>query len=290
MPFAIKQQPTANLAASERVASNLSFTGGTARSSSTSGSFSISGTRLGSTGQLGSILGSIGGDVFGGGFQIGGGGTPAGGGGQPAQPAAGGFTINTSNLLALANLIPIAQDGQIITSDHHNTIRTALLALIAGLGGTPSAATATVSVAPAFFTDGTQTNWQVSMGIASKPQAAPAVVSGWVPIELPDQMHIQSMNVIGSRTGTIPTLEFDLIRQPFTDTTTATLISISGDGTTTNPFGTNTAFDPTNLTAATIEDLTRVDNSKYKYIIHALMRGVDQNATVQILTLQVICG
>ena len=237
---------------------------------------------------LSNILGTVGIGIAGVGFGAAGG--ASGGGGQAQQPSGGGFTLDSTELLALANLIPLAQDGQIITSDHHNSIRTALLALIGALGGAPSSAVATISIAPTLLPDASaEANWQVSVGVASKPSSDATHIAGWVPIDLPHQAHIHSMQVLGSRSGTVQSIGFDLVRQPFTATTLATLISIVGDGTTTNPFGKDTPFETTNLTPAAIEDSTRVDNSKYKYMIRAMMRSPDANANVQILAFQVNC-
>jgi hypothetical protein len=193
-----------------------------------------------------------------------------------------------ADLVAHVRAIPDAVDGQIISSAHHNSIKQALLLLIGQLGATgPTSMTIATSVAPTLLADAPNIPWVQSVGLASRPGGV-GLVSGWTPVELPDQAHILSLTVLGSRTGTVNELKFDLIRQPVNGTTVTTLISIAGD-TTTDPFDKPTNFDTTGVTLAAIEDSTRVDNARYRYMVKAQERNTDVVATIQILGFQVMC-
>src|SRR3954465_11690416 len=64
----------------------------------------------------------------------------------PAAP-----TGPSLNLQALLAAIPIAQDGQVITAEYHNSLRSALIALASELGLGLSSPTTTFSFAPAFL-------------------------------------------------------------------------------------------------------------------------------------------
>src|SRR5260370_15158155 len=100
---------------------------------------------------------------------------------------------------ALVALIPLANDGNIITPEHHNTIRTALQAIAARLAQAPLSDTVRVSIAPVLIPDADHgAAWTVLTGQAMKVPATGGVdvVYGWTPIQLPHGGHITSFNVL----------------------------------------------------------------------------------------------
>ncbi len=267
----------------------------------------LGGSRIiGAGTNIGSVLGSVdwgslgigGGGGGGGSIGAGGGG---GGGGTPSTTPPPAPSVNVSQLLALASTIPLAQDGQIISVAHHNTMRSVLLGLIGALGGVSAPQTATISIPAALFSTSDAPSWVQHIGYATNPGAAQGATTinaaGWAPIELPHQSRIVSLNVLGVRTMAAGTLEFALVRLPQTSITAATtppqatgIISVSGSAST-NPFNNATNFVVSStMTPSQIDDFTVVDNSKYEYLVLARVTSADVNAAIVIQGFQVSCS
>jgi hypothetical protein len=223
--------------------------------------------------------------------------------GTMIDPVRGGMAPPGVDLTSIVSAIPLAQDGQLITSAHHNIMRTALFAIAAQLGGSGGGGLEiTTTVAPAFHqlmappaTGGQPVNvplWAMTAGIAtnSAPAGTATVTdaAGWLPVNLSDGAHIETLRVMGSRTGAIGSLEFDLIRVPFDGHQVPVLIKVVGD-TTTDPFSGPVRFDQSGLTSAVIQESTLIDNTKYLYVIQAIGRNIAAAAQVVIRGFQVTC-
>jgi hypothetical protein len=223
-------------------------------------------------------------------------------GGDTTVPPQGGAPPPGVDLGSIVSAIPVAQDGQLITSAHHNIMRSALLAISAHLGGGGGGLEITATQAPAFHqlmvppsTDGPLANlppWGMTAGVALNPAPlSPATVTdagGWLPVNLTDGARIESLRVLGSRTGTVGSLEFDLVRVPFDAHQVPVLIKIAGD-TNTDPFSRPVQFDQTGLTSAVIQEATLVDNTKYLYAIQAIGRNIAAAAQITIRGFQITC-
>jgi hypothetical protein len=213
------------------------------------------------------------------GLGLGGGGTASEGGTTVASggtPPAG----LSSDLTTILGDIPLANDGDVVSADYHNTLRAAILALAGylGQGGLNQAVVQTL--APALLAveplNGFS-EWQVN------PMRAVANGSseGWLALELPDGALIQSITAINERASKADSLTVRLDRYALT-TPTAELITLAeldkqgGDGT----IQTDTApFSVTQFTGqGVIAELQRVDNSSYRYVIYAKAQGVAEPA------------
>src|SRR5439155_9868241 len=131
---------------------------------------------------------------FGGGVGTGGTGSTGGGGTptpQPAQPQPTIPTAGVSPIQLLVSSIPTAAPGGVITSEHHNSLRTALLAIANQLGLGPLSAEGAVTFAPRFApkdpVDTTNEKWDLDYGVAKKSQALSGhTARGWMEIDLPE--------------------------------------------------------------------------------------------------------
>src|SRR6266568_8430815 len=92
--------------------------------------------------------------------------TPSGGDQTPAPGTGGSGNVDLQGLLAM---IPVAEDGHVITSEHFNRLRDAIIVLAGQLGAGPVSQTFTLTFAPNFFQSGTDPTWVQSVGYVEKP-------------------------------------------------------------------------------------------------------------------------
>jgi hypothetical protein len=223
----------------------------------------------------------------------------------PAPAAAPAPATGPSvNLQALLASIPIASDGQVITADHHNSLRAAVIGIANQLGVGLQTATTTYTFAPAFIQTGVASsppNWSVVNFAASRPAGGSA--DGWLPVQLPNGQRIQSMMVTGRRGGaTPPTLfEVHLFRQLFTAAATdapTLLIKVSLESASSQfqvSAGVVPAAAPTGsglslITAAAAEEQKLIDTSIYKYFVQAVLTAPATDSTAEIDAIQIVCG
>ncbi len=125
----------------------------------------------------------------------------------PEQPA---LEIDTK-LQLLISSIPIANPGNIITSEYHNALRDAVRALASkiGLSVNPTAEFKILTFSPNFLPlkikDSAAVNWDVTLNRAATPQVGAAdlnrsVIGGFI-VQLPDSATISQMIVRGKRLG-----------------------------------------------------------------------------------------
>jgi hypothetical protein len=201
------------------------------------------------------------------------------------------------SLQALLSAIPIAADGHVITSEYHNTLRSALLALAQAVGaGLASTATAT-TIAPVFVLPKNDPHvaWDVSATGAKQPVANPnnSPIFGWMPIQLPHGEVLQGMTVYGTKKSAVTDLTITLSRYSLTDTdqTATPLIKVSAkDGS-----GAITASNVVTLplvtsAASLLDDLKLIDNTKYKYLITANLVPGGDSPVVELTAIQITCG
>lgn len=178
-----------------------------------------------------------------------------------------------NDLTTLINAIPTAQEGHVITPSYHNTMRAAVSAIATQLGGTDSGSTTLITSIPPMLIptgDSNATPFVTRVGFSSRPSAPNA--DGWLQVQLPDKAQIINLTVIGRKFGGGGALSLRVLmrRRSLTDLSEITMININlrdvnGDpfqhvGTVTVPGG-----------GIGVEELRRVDNSKYLYFIQATM-------------------
>jgi hypothetical protein len=197
-----------------------------------------------------------------------------------------------ADIQTLVNLIPDAQDGNIIHTEYHNTMKTALLAIAAKLSG-PSGPSVTLTVAPDFVAiAGGAKPWNLGIGVAS--DSGPPSTDGFVSLNLPDGALIQSMTVMGARTSTTSVGFVNLLVVPIagsasgaTGITTLIQIDLSTGG---NPFTLSGTPNATvsGLTASALSSMRTVQNSQFKYAIEAKLSTVGtEPGSVLIYALQI---
>ncbi|HVE58871.1 MAG TPA: hypothetical protein VNB22_18705 [Pyrinomonadaceae bacterium] len=217
----------------------------------------------------------------------------------------GALEVNLA-LLALLNDIPIAHPGDIITSEHHNSLRSAIRALASLIDDT--ALTTTFTFAPNFLPsafdplqNGGQgrlpvkgeddRDWKVLFNKAVIPTigemgGAGKNVKGGFYVSLPDEVLIKSMIVRGKRLDenidaqdpksfhvSLFRIEADKV-----GATPAALINIELSSVT----GT---FKRTENPGSSV----RVDNEKFLYFVSAVWVDEDDSAGFEIRSVQIIC-
>jgi hypothetical protein len=209
----------------------------------------------------------------------------------PTPPPAG---LPVDLRFALAQ-IPIANDGNVISSEYHNSLRTALLAMAQLLGA--GAVAPAINVSYALQLAGGATGWvQTEAGVASGASVTDA--SGWMSLALPDGARIQSMQIFGKKSVTVKALTFNLQRYLLDDVsqTPESLITLDASG----AAGTFAPADkikaivglgPTRA-QATLDDQQLIQNGKFKYIFRVQMTGATaaEPGAVQIHAILVACS
>jgi len=197
------------------------------------------------------------------------------------MPAPGGPPVDIQALLAM---IPVVNDGDVITSDSYNLLRSALIAIANQLGVTPTGGqTGTLTFLPTFFQNSTGPNWVQTSGIASPPQGGTA--NGWLPLQLPQGVRIQSMTVIGRKNGDLDLFQVNLVRQAIADSSAiTTLVGISLKNAT-DPFTVTKLVSVLGAGPAALNEFSTVDITQYKYFVTAEVdnaKGVANIETIQI--------
>jgi hypothetical protein len=186
-------------------------------------------------------------------------------------------------LQELLSRIPVAEDGNVIRSEYHNSLRAALLAIARSLGITTDMQAVTQTFTPNFFPVGAQALWVMSAGIADKAAVGNGA-NGWMPVQLPNGARLMNMRVMGRRVGAVSAFQVKLVRQRIIATTganTGTTLTTLFDADLLNagdPFNIMVDVEePNNVSgaavAAIIEDFRLVDNDRYKYMITAELSG-----------------
>lgn len=171
-----------------------------------------------------------------------------------------------ADVQGLINAIPDAQDGNVITSDYHNTIKAALQAIAGQLGTGSSGQTVTIALQPVFLPVPGSPAWGISLGFAA--DAGPPLSNGWIPLNLPDGAVIQKLVVLGAKTNTGVKGFVSLLIFPIgsTGSTTLILVDLTPGG---NPFTLTGTPNVPGLNPTALRSAETVDNSQFKYALQA---------------------
>lgn len=201
----------------------------------------------------------------------------------PAEEASTSSTL--TNLRNLVNAIPIAENGRVISSQYHNSLRAALLAIAGQLGADPTSGTETLTFAPSFLPSGDEPPWSLSVGVATKPPEADRA-RGWFPLQLPEGVRLQSMIVNYRKTESVRSFQVQLLQQPLNDISTTALITVSL-GNAAAPFQVTGSVQVAEARPAALEESVVINNSAYKYLVMASVDDQEANTAVQIFTIRV---
>jgi hypothetical protein len=192
---------------------------------------------------------------------------------QPAQPASP--TASASDLQILIASIRPAQDGQVISAEDHNALRSALVAIANRLGlGTVTEET-TVTVSPEFLplTAANVTGWALEYGVATKPGANTGAVKGWLEVEFPEGARIKKMVAYATAalTGS-GSLAIRLIRQQITNAGNMSVLAeiLVPNGTDISKGAeADVTLPGTGAGVTAIEEFRIVNNREHKYLLTA---------------------
>lgn len=196
-------------------------------------------------------------------------------------------------LLAYLSDIPIAHFGDIITSEHHNSLRRALYALADGMGHTDDKAIlnfAPILLPVSFTKKDNERDWKVIFDRAVVPNVnerggAGGSVSGGFIVQLPENFLIKAMIVRGKRVDENADdpkkFEVSLARQEITKANSKPTDLITFDlREETGFFQKKESPKSTSL---------RVDNTKYQYFVTAFWQDSDDSSGFEIHTIQILC-
>ena len=233
---------------------------------------------------------------------------------EQTQPV---FEIDTT-LQLLISSIPIANPGNIITSEYHNALRDAVRALASrmGLSVNPTAEFKILTFSPNFLPtikkDSTEINlkWDVTLKRAVIPEVGANdlnnQVSGGFIVQLPDNATIFQMIARGSRLGTTAPNPKDfhitLKRMKFgKDQQPQSLISLDLKAVKDGVFETKDSVklsdadlvsinDNPLIASATISERKTVSNDAWMYFVTAeWTAGVENAAKFEINSIQILC-
>jgi hypothetical protein len=145
----------------------------------------------------------------------------------------------------------------------------------------------TLTFAPSFSANAGNNSWDLVTGIASKPSDR-TNVEGWLAVQLPHGSRVETINVIGEKSGNVANLNWafrvELVRQALDGNSTA-IVSLNLKNRPANlaqitPLQGRESISPAN---------NLIDNQTYKYIVTARISEADLNSVVRIFAIQLIC-
>lgn len=195
--------------------------------------------------------------------------------------------ISDAELAKLLNAIPPAVEGNVISTDHHNSLRDAILAL----GRRQSPVTPSITLAPLFVPrpDRENDTWVLidSVAYAMKEREDKTIYAiGWLPTQLPQNAKLQTLRVYGLREA-VP------VRNDFQFGVTLRRLSLKNPDETIRLLEVSlrdiTDFSQaSSFPRATNEDALIVDNSAYMYYILADLSNATANLSLKVSGIQII--
>jgi hypothetical protein len=232
----------------------------------------------------------LGGGGGGGGATTGGTGGGGGGGSGPpvAQPSG-----PSPELQAFVATIPFANDGDVITPDHHNLLREALARIAGALDVSQFADVVTLSIPPAFQPIVDENPWRVTEGFSRGPTQTQDA-KGWLPLNLPDGTSIDHVHVRGTAPTKPLQLNFTVVRKPLVNPNSDgdEIINADVQDKLAQGGGLDQSLRPkTDGTPTQLADLRHVDNSQYLYLLRATLVAPNANAAsgVMVTLVEVTC-
>jgi hypothetical protein len=149
--------------------------------------------------------------------------------------------------------------------------------IIGQINGNLAPPTTTLTFAPNFSPNGSSIPWTLSNGIAGKGVSQTGA-DGWMGLQLPQGNRIQSITVIGDKSGNVGLFQAQLIRQ-----------SLIGVGTTLFSLDLTAQADSFQAIGNILVADNLVENLTNKYLITVKILGADQVATARIFAIQFVC-
>jgi hypothetical protein len=215
----------------------------------------------------------------------------------PAAAAPASPTSTVSDLQVLIASIPIAQDGQVISADHHNSVRVAFIAMANRLGLGLIAEEIVETFAPRLSAMPGGAAWEQDIGAVKKPTTGTGdtgALRGWMDVDLPDGSRIKKLQVYASTESDNGTMRVKLRRQSVSNVNASddlTVIEVTNNDATTVKEGDVTLPDSTGSgDLSAIEQARIVDKRKYKYLLLAELDTGHAGKNARINSVQVVLG
>jgi hypothetical protein len=211
-----------------------------------------------------------------------------GGGGATATPAA---EQPSPQVQAFLDAIPFANDGDVITADHHNTLRAALGRIARSLDETQFARVVTPSFPAALLPIDGAPAFRIAEGFAAGPKTG-NTAAGWLPLDLPHGTTIDSLTVRGKRPGAVTIWSASLRRVDLAGGAPVDVCTKEIQSETVAAGGSFVAeIQPvtTGITAAQLSERTLVDTTRYRYHFHTTFAGATQADALEVHVVQVTC-
>jgi hypothetical protein len=201
---------------------------------------------------------------------------------QPASP-----TASASDLQNIMSRIPIADDGDIIRSEHFNLMRAALFELAGRMGISAIDNSLTLTLLPAFRAINGANAWTADYGMARSP--GNETVKGWMAVDLPDGGTLDEMKVFGrtSAAGN-DAVKVILRRRLITDPTKVVDLITVNINARSDPKVGEAAPVRVNVSGSTeFATFTRIDSRIYNYflIAEATLAAAE---TVELTAIQIV--
>jgi hypothetical protein len=197
-------------------------------------------------------------------------------------------TLNSRTLLAT---IPVADDGELIGADYHNSLRDALGEVASAVGEDRLASRTVVSAVPALRSLDGWAVWRFEVaGVAEAPEAE---TGGWTQLDLPNGLRIDEFAVLGE----LPVhdgfnLSVKLLRREFSSGLAVDVAAAELGERRPNPgpFREVVPFNP-DLTPAQLDGLLRIDTARYAYLAEVILGFInaDGDSTVRLRGFQATC-
>jgi len=142
----------------------------------------------------------------------------------------------------------------------------------------PVSPTTTLTFAPSFLQNLTATPWAQNNGIAAKG-AGQTGADGYMPLQLPDALHLQTMTVFGNKSGNVGSFVVQMVRQAISGALTTLLVIPLAD----QP-------DSFQVTNSVPPNLNLIDNKANKYLVTARVVGADPNSKAELTAVQILCA
>jgi hypothetical protein len=202
----------------------------------------------------------------------------------------------SADLQAFLNAIPIAQDGDVITQEYHNSLRAAIARIAAYLGDTAIAPLVTVTAPPVLRPITGASEWELIVGGArvSHPAADPHGTQGWMPLDVPNGTRIESYVARGRLQGPKPAswpvrlVRREIIGGDQHTIGTANVVTVVQDNQ--GVFAAPGTINVDGASPAELEGYRRVDSSKYLYFLSTDVIGLQDGTVAELDAIEVTCS
>jgi hypothetical protein len=210
---------------------------------------------------------------------------------QAAGAAPAGPSQPSAQLQALLDAIPFANDGDVITADHHNSLKKAIGQIAASLDETQFAQVQTLAFTPLLQPVVDQPPWRITLGKALGSDQGPDAI-GWMALDLPNGANVDSFRIRGSTPSKPSFWNAELRRYLLVGDDDPALVAggefqdkiPAAGGTVSQSFPARIE----DLTVAVAAELRRIDNSKYRYVFQTTLDS-PQAAAVELTLVEVTC-